>query len=69
MHNRKLTLEHLERGQSRKAFSRLQHFAGLQEHGKKRVDEAMKAALAHVQKNMICSSGSRISTLMRFCTS
>ena len=50
MHNRKLTLERLEHGHSRKAFLHLQNIAGLQEHGKGRVDDAMKAAIAHVQK-------------------
>lgn len=50
MHNRKLTLGHLERGHSRKVFLHLQNAAGLQEHGRERVDEAMKATIAHVQK-------------------
>ena len=50
MHNRKLTVEHLGRGKSREMFIHLQNTAGLQEHGKARVDDAMKAAIAHVQK-------------------
>ena len=45
-----LTHEHLERGQSREMFTHLQNTHGLQEHGKARVDEAMKAAVAHVAK-------------------
>ncbi|MBI4065605.1 hypothetical protein HY412_00220 [Candidatus Kaiserbacteria bacterium] len=45
-----LTHEHLERGRPREMFTHLQNTHGLQEHGKARVDEAMKAAVAHVAK-------------------
>ncbi|MFA5997827.1 MAG: hypothetical protein WC814_00295 [Candidatus Paceibacterota bacterium] len=45
-----LTHEHLERGQPRELFTHLQNAAGLQEHGRARVDAALKAAIAHVEK-------------------
>lgn len=50
MNDRKLTKENLERGSARERFSHLQHVAGLSEQGKGRVDEALKAALEHVEK-------------------
>lgn len=59
MNHSHLTFKHLERGESRKMFTRLQHSAGLQEHGKARVDEAMKAAIAHVTKKYDLHEGMR----------
>lgn len=40
-------------------FIHLQNAAGLQEHGKARVDEAMKAAVAHVAKKYDLREGMR----------
>jgi hypothetical protein len=50
MSDRKLTRENLERGPARERFNHLQHVAGLNEQSKRRVDEALKAALEHVEK-------------------
>ncbi len=50
MDNRKLTQRDFEHGPARETFSHLQHLAGLSEQGRGRVDDAMKAAVAHVEK-------------------
>jgi len=50
MENRKLTQRDFEHGPARETFSHLQHLAGLSEQGRGRIDEAMKAAVAHVEK-------------------
>ena len=57
MSDRKLTKENLERGPARERFNHLQHVAGLSEQGKGRVDEALKAALEHVEKKRDLSHG------------
>lgn len=50
MDNRKLTQADFERGPARERFAHLQHIAGLNENSRGRVDEAMRAAVAHVEK-------------------
>ncbi len=50
MEDRKLTQAHFERGPARERFIHLQHAAGLSTQSRGRVDEAMRAALAHVEK-------------------
>lgn len=44
----KLTEQHFERPDVLRRFERLQKSAGLQEHGKERVNEALKAAVTHI---------------------
>jgi hypothetical protein len=64
-----LTHGHLEGGRPREIFTHLQNSAGLQEHGKARVDEAMKAAVAHVEKSeglKLGMKGTHIGLAMKF---
>lgn len=44
----KLTEHHFERPNVLRQFERLQKSAGLQEHGKERVNEALRAAVTHI---------------------
>lgn len=50
MENRKLTQAHLAGGLAHERFSHLQHLAGLSEQSRTRVNEAMQAAVAHVER-------------------
>lgn len=50
MEDRKLTQAHFEHGPARERFIHLQNAAGLSAQSKGRVDEAMRAAVAHVEK-------------------
>ncbi|MDO8593385.1 MAG: hypothetical protein Q7R59_00605 [bacterium] len=44
----KLTEHHFERPDVLRRFEHLQRSAGLQEHGRERVNEALKAAVTHI---------------------
>lgn len=57
MNDRKLTRENLAHGSVHEKFSHLQHVAGLGEQSKKRVDDALKAALEHVERKEDLSYG------------
>ena len=50
MNDRKLTQADFEHGLARERFTHLQNVADLSEQGKGRVDEAMKATVAHIEK-------------------
>ena len=50
MYNRKLTQSSFGDRRVSERFSRLQHSAELSSQGRSRVEEAMKAAVAHVEK-------------------
>ena len=59
MNDRKLTQSDFERGPARERISHLQHVADLSEHSRIRVDEAMRAAVAHVEKEKGLTQGMR----------
>ena len=50
MNDHKLTQADFENGPARERFNHLQHTAELSVQGRVRVDEAMKAAVAHIEK-------------------
>lgn len=68
MEDRKLRSADFERSLVSEKFRRLQHEAGLSEQGKGRVDEAMRAAVAHVEKERSLQYGMQAQHIDRALT-